>query len=96
MSNNKVRRRIDEIAQNVRERLINRIKNCIFFAIQLDESTGIVNNANLIAFIHYDYENKLHEDFLFCKHLPSHTTSAELFMIVNTVSYTHLYSKTFD
>ena len=30
------------------------------------QSTDIVNKANLIAAIHYDYENKLHEDSSFC------------------------------
>ena len=32
LSNNTVRRRIDEMAENVRETLINRIQNCSYFA----------------------------------------------------------------
>ena len=62
--------------------------------MQLDENTDIENHANLIAFIRYDHENKLQEYSycLFCKNLPSHTTSEELFRIEECLAKTALVS----
>jgi hypothetical protein len=47
----------------------------------LDESDDISNNANLEAFVRYEHENKVCEDFLFHESLPLHTTAEALFKV---------------
>lgn len=51
--------------------------------MQLDESHDISNNANLVALVRYEHENKVCEDFLFCESLPLNTTAEALFKVVN-------------
>jgi hypothetical protein len=43
----------------------------------------ISNNANLVAFVRYEAENKVCEDFLLHESLPLHTTAEALFEVVN-------------
>jgi hypothetical protein len=49
----------------------------------VDESTDIVNNANLMCFVRYDYKDSIQEDFLFCKPLPRIRTADEMFKLFN-------------
>jgi len=41
------------------------------------------NDANLIAYVRYEYYNTITEDFLFCIFLPSNTTSEDCFNVFN-------------
>lgn len=83
LSNNTVKRRIDEMAANVKEMLIDRVRSSEYFALQLDESTDISDNANLLCYVRYEHDNQIHEDMLFCKAVPLHTTSEALFEVLN-------------
>lgn len=83
VSNSTVKRRIDEMAESVKNILLERLRESETFALQLDESNDISNNANLVAFVRYEHENKVCEDFLFCESLPLHTTAEALFDVVN-------------
>ena len=74
------------MAQNVKDILLERLRHSEYFALQLDESHDISNNANLVAFVRYEHENKDCEDFLFCESLPHHTTAEALFKTVNDFS----------
>lgn len=49
MSNNTVNRRITEISNDLLEQLILRIKNSPKFSIQLDETTDVINCAQLMV-----------------------------------------------
>jgi hypothetical protein len=51
LSNNTVKRRIDDMVKNIEETLIHRTQNRqFFFSLQMDESTGIADSANLMFF----------------------------------------------
>ena len=50
LSDNTVKRRIDDMADNVSEQLIQSIRESRFYALQLDESTDIANVSNLLAY----------------------------------------------
>jgi hypothetical protein len=78
-----VKRRINELAQNVKDILLERLRRSEYFALQLDESHNISNNANLVAFVRYEHENKICEDFSFHESLPLHTIVEALFKVVN-------------
>lgn len=83
LSNNTVKKRIDEMSGNVKEQLILNVKASRFYALQLDESTDISNDANLLAYVRYEHNNSISEDFLFCLPLPSHTTGEAIFEVLN-------------
>lgn len=48
LSNNTVKRRIDDMASDIKLQILNKVKLSPFFAISCDESTDIVNCAQLI------------------------------------------------
>ncbi|CAL9694137.1 unnamed protein product [Knipowitschia caucasica] len=83
LSDNTVKRRIDDMAEDVLNQLVTRIKESRFYAIQIDESTDIAALANLLAFVRYEHDGDIHEDFLFCKPLPSNTTGEAVFEAIN-------------
>ncbi|CAG4980470.1 unnamed protein product [Parnassius apollo] len=53
LSNNTAKRRIDDIAADIKSQIINKVKLSPFFAISCDESTDIVNCAQLIVYDRY-------------------------------------------
>ena len=55
------------------------------FELQLDESTDIQNNSILFTYVRYiDHgERDMKEDILSVSELPTHTTSSEVFKVLN-------------
>ena len=54
-----------------------------YYSLQLDKSTDVSNNADLLAFIRYEFDGTICEDFLFCQSLPTHTTAVCIFNSLN-------------
>ncbi|KAK7918919.1 hypothetical protein WMY93_010203 [Mugilogobius chulae] len=84
LSNDTVRRRIYELSADIEEQLLDRLRSCEQFSIQLDESTDVSNAAQLIVLVRYPWESDILEDFLFCKEVPGRTTGEELFKLLDT------------
>jgi hypothetical protein len=55
------------------------------FALQLDESTDILNNIILLTYVRYiDHdESDMREDIFSVSELPTHTKSSEIFKVLN-------------
>jgi hypothetical protein len=83
VSNNTVKRRIEDMATNIEETLTHRIQNSPFFSLQVDETTDIADNANLMCFVRYYYKGSIQEDFLFCRPLATRTMADEIFNLIN-------------
>ena len=79
LSASTVTRRIEEIAEDIEAQLLERMNTSPWYALQVDESTDIDNNAILLVYARYLYQEDLHEDLLCALSLPTNTTGAELF-----------------
>lgn len=84
LSNDTVQRRIIAMAENVKNQLIARLRLSPLFSLQLDESTDIDNEANLLCYVRYIHGGALHDDFLFCHPLQTNTTGEAIFDSLNT------------
>uniref|UniRef100_A0A8C5NEZ3 DUF4371 domain-containing protein n=1 Tax=Gouania willdenowi TaxID=441366 RepID=A0A8C5NEZ3_GOUWI len=80
LSDTTIARRIDEMASDVRVQLIEKLRLADAFTLQLDESTDVSKDAQLLAFVD---QNEMQEEFLFGKRLPERTTSAEIFKVID-------------
>uniref|UniRef100_A0A3B3H3A2 Uncharacterized protein n=1 Tax=Oryzias latipes TaxID=8090 RepID=A0A3B3H3A2_ORYLA len=83
LSNDTVQRRIKAMAESVEHQLVTHLRQSQFFSLQLDESTDLGNEANLLCFVRYIYAGGLHDEFLFCRSLPTNTTGEAIFHSLN-------------
>jgi hypothetical protein len=81
LSNNSVGHRINDMAGNVESQLIKRVKKSPYYALQIDETTHVTNDANLMCYVRYAYDSNIHDDILFCRTLPTRT-GEEIFLIL--------------
>ena len=72
-------RRVDDIAQHLKNSLIEIIKKSRFFALQLDESTDLSKFAELMTYIRFEDGDKVKEEFLFCEALKTNVTADAVF-----------------
>ncbi|CAM5074736.1 unnamed protein product [Natator depressus] len=80
---NTVHRRITDMAENVKQQLLSRVKKSRYYALQADESTDIVNLANLLLFVRYELNNEVHDDILFYQPIPTHTIGEAIFKVID-------------
>ncbi|XP_068227640.1 zinc finger BED domain-containing protein 5-like [Palaemon carinicauda] len=83
LSNDTVKKRITSMAENVKVQLVSQLQKSLYFSLQLDESTDIGNEANLLCFVRYIYCGEVHDEFLFCRPLPTNTTGEAIFNVAN-------------
>ena len=86
MSNETVSRRISEMSSDINEQLIHYIQISPYDALQLDESTDIAGQAQLLTFVRYLYmrEKEIEEDILFCWPLQTCTTGEAIFNVLDS------------
>lgn len=78
LSNNTVNRRID-MTENVTVQLLEQVRNNEYFALQLDDSTYVANEAQLLVYIIFISEGKFVEEILFSKAIKGITTGKDIF-----------------
>ncbi|KAK2727285.1 hypothetical protein QYM36_007954, partial [Artemia franciscana] len=71
--------RIEDIASDIVMQVIEQIKLTKMFALQLDESTDVSGESQVIVFVRYQDCSDIRENILFCQNLQSRTTGEELF-----------------
>uniref|UniRef100_A0A6Q2YA63 DUF4371 domain-containing protein n=1 Tax=Esox lucius TaxID=8010 RepID=A0A6Q2YA63_ESOLU len=83
LSNDTVARRISDISNDIREQLIELIKKSPYYALQLDDSTDIAGQAQLLTYVRYLRDKAIEGDVLFCRPLQSHTTGEAIFNVLD-------------
>ncbi|CAH1966459.1 unnamed protein product [Acanthoscelides obtectus] len=78
LSNNTFKRRIDDIAADIRSQIINKVKLSPFCAISCDESSDIVNCAQLVVYVRYIDGDIIQEENLYSQSLTAGTTSEDI------------------
>lgn len=89
MSANTIKRRIEEMADDIENQVIIMVKNSPFYSIQLDESTDVSNKALLLCFVRVEYGGGLQEELLCSLNLPGRTTSSEIFEALDSYFQKH-------
>ncbi|KAK5648664.1 hypothetical protein RI129_003556 [Pyrocoelia pectoralis] len=79
LPDNTIQRRISDMAADVRDQVVAKIKESTFVSLQFDESTDIAGCAQFIAFVRFESNERLMEEILFCKALPTNTTGQCLY-----------------
>ncbi|KAM4565936.1 zinc finger BED domain-containing protein 5-like [Odontesthes bonariensis] len=83
LSDNTVARRISDMALDVKDQVIDAIKESKVFALQIDESTDVASCAQVLVYVRYRECLDITEEFLFCRPLPARATGEEMFTIMN-------------
>ncbi|XP_076807253.1 protein FAM200C-like [Clavelina lepadiformis] len=78
LSSDKVQRQISLMSDDIKEQVIQQLKEAGLFSIQLDESTEIQCCSQLVAFVRYVHSGDIKEDFLFCETLEESTKSDDV------------------
>ena len=81
LSNDTVARRIAENSDDQLQQLITRLKKSQKFAIQLDETTDVSKNAQLLLYVRHVREENVEEELLFCRSLKCHTKGEDIFKV---------------
>ena len=84
LSNNTVKRRIDEMSMDVEEQVVQDLKDSMHpFSLQLDVSTEEGSCSQLMAFVRYLKGTTMKEEFLFCSPLKTTNRSEDIFGVVD-------------
>ena len=82
LSNDTVKERIDELSQDIKDQILDQIKESSFYAIQCDEMTDIGSYSQLLLYARFLSVNTIKEEMLFCHQMKGRATLAEIFNVV--------------
>jgi len=82
LSNNTVSRRINQMAEDLNDQLVEKIENKVF-GLQLVEATDNNKDAHLICYVRFIDGDEMAEDLLFCKSITTSAKSQNLFEIID-------------
>ena len=84
LSNNTIKRRIEEMSDNIADQILAEIKESKFgFAIQLDGSTDITNYCQLLVYVRFAQTNIMKTELLLNHEVSTTTKGKDIFDILN-------------
>lgn len=84
LSNDTIRLRINDMSFDIKNQLISAIKIAGLFSIQLDETTDVSKDAQLMVYVRYPGLTDIQEDILFCKPMSTTTRGEDIFLMVDS------------
>jgi hypothetical protein len=84
MSRQTVKKRIEKLSKHLETEVIRKLNLCPTFSMQLDESTDLVNLAELMVYVRFEHQEVIEEHMLFCKPLLTTTTGEDIFQAINS------------
>ena len=84
LSNNTVKRQVEDMSVNVLNQYANQAKASPFYAIQLHKPTDVAGFPKLSVFIRFIYNGKLSKKLLLCNTLLLHTKGEDIFKCLDT------------
>lgn len=82
LSDTTIGRRILDLAEDIKDQLIDKLKSKDF-SLQLDEATDDNNNGHLICSMRFIDGGVLHENLLFCRIIKSQARAVDLFQMLD-------------
>lgn len=55
------------MAEDILKQLLHHVRACEFYALKLDESTGVAGLAHVLVYVQYIHEGTVKEYMFFCK-----------------------------
>lgn len=83
LSDNTVKRRIDDMAEDITNQVVDAVKQSPFFAIQLDESTDVAQCSQLLVFVRYIQDYTIKDEILFSTELTTTTKAVDVMSAVS-------------
>ncbi|XP_006886492.1 PREDICTED: zinc finger MYM-type protein 6 [Elephantulus edwardii] len=85
LSDNTIGHRIEELAADVEDQLVQKVRESKWFALQIDEISEISTITLLLCYIRFiDYDcHDIKEELLCCIEMPSQVTGFEIFELIN-------------
>ena len=85
LSDNTIKRRIEEMSDDIADQILAEIKESKFgFAIQLDESTDITNYCQLLVYVRYAQANIMKTELLLNHEVSTTTKGKDIFDILDS------------
>uniref|UniRef100_A0A1Y1KZY7 HAT C-terminal dimerisation domain-containing protein n=2 Tax=Photinus pyralis TaxID=7054 RepID=A0A1Y1KZY7_PHOPY len=79
LSDNTISRRINDMANDIREQVVEKLNKSPHFALQFDESTDVSDCAQFVVFVRFEADDSIMEEILFCAALAANTTGQCLY-----------------
>ncbi|XP_066963754.1 protein FAM200C-like [Macrobrachium rosenbergii] len=94
LSDNTVKCRIDELSEDIKEQILDKIKASGFFAIQCDESTDVAHLCQLLVYSRFVDEGTVKEEILFSAALETTAKAIDVFSKVH--EFFHAYGLSWE
>jgi zinc finger BED domain-containing protein 5/7/8/9 len=83
LSNDTIKRRIDDMAHDLKNQIIEKLNKSPFFSLQCDETTDISQNSQLLFYCKFIDDKKFKEEILFSQTLKTTTKAVDVFSVLS-------------
>ncbi|XP_076053603.1 zinc finger BED domain-containing protein 5-like [Oratosquilla oratoria] len=83
LSNDTVKKRIDELSQDIKVQTLDQVRASPVFAIQCDETTDVAQCSQLLMYARFVSGNNIKEEIMFCHPMESFTTAEAIFDVIS-------------
>lgn len=84
LSDDTVKRRIDDMALDLKYQVVQKLKSSPFFSLQCDETTDISKHAQVLFYCRFIEGKQFFEEILFSKSLETTTKAVDIFSALDT------------